>query len=217
MRGAVKEIFKKIGFRYLRLGAPRYEYGLEPIQLMEIVGGLEKTIKGRKGANIVEVGVSRGITTRFICEHLIRQNHDATFYCLDTFGSFTKQDIAYEVENRGKKRGDLNWFAYNDYAVWKKNFAPFAFVKPIQCDASTFDFSTIAPIQFCLLDVDLYLPTKNVLRNIIPFMATDAVIVVDDVLDDTQWDGAYQAFIEFVNETKLKYRLVGNKCGIISL
>jgi hypothetical protein len=46
-------------------------------------------------------------------------------------------------------------------------------------------------------------------------MAENSTIIVDDVVDNNQWDGAYQAFMEFVNENKLNYYLVGNKCGVI--
>ena len=89
------------------------------------------------------------------------------------------------------------------------------FIKPIKCDCSTFDFSSIAPINLCFLDVDLYLPTIKTLNNIWNFMAEDSVIIVDDVKDNNEWDGAFQAFMEFVNGKKLNYYIVGTKCGVI--
>ena len=46
-------------------------------------------------------------------------------------------------------------------------------------------------------------------------MAEDSVIIVDDVKDNNEWDGAFQAFMEFVNGKKLNYYLIGNKCGVI--
>ena len=48
----------------------------------------------------------------------------------------------------------------------KKNFKDFYFVKPIKTDVKKFDFTTIKPIKFALLDVDLYLPTINALENL---------------------------------------------------
>jgi hypothetical protein len=49
-------------------------------------------------------------------------------------------------------------------------------VKSITADVFNFDFRSIAPISFCLLDVDLYLPIKNtlpkILRPVYPFAIT---------------------------------------------
>ena len=39
-------------------------------------------------------------------------------------------------------------------------------LKSIEADAATFDYSTIAPIAFCLLDVDLYVPIAKALPRI---------------------------------------------------
>jgi hypothetical protein len=41
------------------------------------------------------------------------------------------------------------------------------------------------------------------------------VILVDDVLDNCCWDGAYQAYMEFCGELNIKPTIVGNKCGVI--
>ena len=53
------------------------------------------------------------------------------------------------------------------------------------------------------------------LSSIRPHLAPNAVVVVDDVRDNNRWDGAYQAFTEFVAEQGLDHRFAGNKCGII--
>ena len=47
-------------------------------------------------------------------------------------------------------------------------------------------------------------------------MVPGGIIMVDDVKDNNMWDGAYQAFNEFVKSNSYKYRIVGNKCGIIN-
>ena len=41
------------------------------------------------------------------------------------------------------------------------------------------------------------------------------VIFVDDVLDNTAYDGAYQAYMEFCNENKIQPKIIGNRCGVI--
>ena len=169
---------------------------------------------GRKNT-IVEIGVARGMTTRFLAEHISLQNYNVDYFCIDTFSSFMDKDINHEVAKRNKNKKDLLGFAYNNYSKWQKNFQEYKFIKPIKCDCSTFDFSSIAPINLCFLDVDLYKPTINTLNNIWDFMAEDSVIIIDDVKENNEWDGAFQAFMEFVNDKKLNYYLIGNKCGVI--
>ena len=162
----VKEFLKKVAFRYSKLGAPRYEYNLEPSQLAEIVSSLSLLCEQSKKINILEIGVARGMPTRFIVEHINTSGYKVDFFCLDTFSSFTEDDKEYELKKRGKVKRDLMGFSYNDFFVWKKNFKEYPFVKPIKCDAGDFDFSVIeGGIDFIFLDVDLYQPTIKVLRN----------------------------------------------------
>ena len=123
--------------------------------------------------------------------------------------------MIFEVKERGKKLKDLRGFNYNSFDVWKHNFSKFDFIKAIQTDCSKFKFSDISPIKVSLLDVDLYLPTKNVLPKIYDATIKGGVIIVDDVLNGETWDGAYQAYMEFCTENKLQPKIIGNKCGII--
>ncbi|MGA7623528.1 MAG: hypothetical protein WB630_12720 [Candidatus Acidiferrales bacterium] len=53
-------------------------------------------------------------------------------------------------------------------------------VKSVEDDVTKFDFSTIAPIAFCLLDVNLYKPISDVLPKIHGNMSPGGIIVVDD-------------------------------------
>ena len=46
-------------------------------------------------------------------------------------------------------------------------------------------------------------------------MNKGGILMVDDVRENNSWDGANQAFNEFVNENSLKFKLVGKKCGVI--
>jgi hypothetical protein len=215
MTNTAIEFLKKIIFRFTNLANPKYDYNIEPAQLLELLTSIDNFASKTQKSCIVEIGVARGMTTRFLSEHISLKNYDVEYYCIDTFSSFTDKDLNFEVKKRGKNTKELLGFSYNDYKKWKINFKKFSFIKPIKHDCSTFDFSTIAPINLCFLDVDLYLPTKNTLNNIWDHMAINSTIIVDDVMDNNQWDGAYQAFMEFVNEKKLNYYLVGNKCGVI--
>tara|TARA_A100001015_G_scaffold317895_1_gene436078 strand:+ start:129 stop:776 length:648 start_codon:yes stop_codon:yes gene_type:complete len=214
MKKIILESIKKFIFNYTGFGAPNYSYNLEPIQLSEIILSIEKT-KELKGS-ICEIGVARGMTSRFICEHLKSQNYDEEFYCIDTFTSFEKDDINFEIENRKKNEKELKGFDYNNFDQWKKNFKKFDFVKPVKADIKKFDFKSISPIKLVILDVDLYKPTIIALNNLKKNMVSGGIVIVDDIKNNHVWDGAYQAFNEFVNSNSYNYKIVGNKCGIIN-
>ena len=113
MKKLLIENIKKFIFNYTPFGAPVYSYNLEPIQLSEIIVSIEK-IKNIKGS-ICEIGVARGMTSRFICEHLKIQNYKETFYCIDTFASFEKEDIDFEIQNRKKDKKEIVGFSYNNF------------------------------------------------------------------------------------------------------
>jgi hypothetical protein len=213
MAKAILEFGKKIAFRHLGLGVPRYDYNIEPIQLATLIMEIER-LKGTPGA-IVEIGVSRGLTTRFLVEHLRKQNLNERLYAIDTFASFVEGDLDYEVKFRGKRRREVRGFEFNDYDVWKRNFAEFPNVVALQADCSSFDYSSIAPIKLAFLDVDLYLPTKKALPKICEQLCPGGAILIDDVRDRQAWDGPYQAYTEFCAQRQLQPVIVGNKCGII--
>jgi len=167
----MKAFLKKVAFRYTKIGAPHYQYGVEPIQLAEIIFGIEHVRKMRKTINIFEIGVARGMTSRFICEHIISQKINARFYCIDTFASFLPEDIDYEITVRNKTKAELRGFSYNDYNIWRKNFAQFDFLTIVKGDAAEFDFSKVSGgVDVMLLDVDLYKPTIAVLENAAPYV-----------------------------------------------
>lgn len=212
---AIKESAKSFVFKYTKFGAPTYRYNIEPIQLATLINEIER-LKNVKG-NIVEIGVARGLTTRLLCQHIINQKLESTLslYAIDTFNSFTSEDLDYEVQKRGKQLPELKAFGYNDFEVWKKNFVQFPFVKPIQSDCSIVDYNKIGPIKIAFLDVDLYLPTKKTLIKLYEALVDDGVILVDDVLTDNKYDGAYQAYMEFCGEYKVSPQIIGNKCGLI--
>ncbi|HET7410128.1 MAG TPA: TylF/MycF/NovP-related O-methyltransferase, partial [Paracoccaceae bacterium] len=166
---------------------------------------------------ICEIGVARGMTSRFIVEHVTKMRMNLNFYPIDTFSSFTENDIEYEKSARGKKAHKYNEFKYNDYNAWSRNFSHFDFVRPIKADANVIDFAPLAPIKFVLLDVDFYKPTIRVLRDIREHLSERAIIIVDDVSPrNDKWDGAHQAFMEFVAENpEVQHRIYPHKCGFL--
>lgn len=206
---------KLFAYRHTNLRPPPdYPYMVEPMQLASIINELER-LKNAKG-NIAEIGVFRGMTTRFICEYIKDQNiPDATYFAIDTFDSFTDTDVDFEVTQRGKSRSGISSFSINDFDVWKRNFSGFPFVKALRADCSIVDYEKLAPLKFVFLDVDLYLPTRKTLPKLYDALVGGGVILVDDVLDKNMWDGAYQAYMEFCADMNMVPEIVGNKCGII--
>ncbi len=211
----LKEAAKTFVFRHTSLAAPTYRYNIEPIQLAYLIIEIER-LKAVQG-NIVEIGVARGLTTRFLAQHIKNQKMDEStkLYAVDTFDSFTDADLEFEVKNRGKALEELTAFTYNDYEVWSKNFSEFKFVVPVQSDCSILDYSKYGPIKVAFLDVDLYLPTQKTLPKLYDNLVSGGVILVDDVLHGTMYDGAYQAYTEFCESIGQRQEIIGNKCGIV--
>ena len=211
----LKEKAKTLVFRHTSLAAPTYRYNIEPIQLAYLIMEIER-LKNVQG-NIVEIGVARGLTTRFLAQHIKNQKLDQSLklYAVDTFESFTEADLAFEVSTRGKSLDALDAFKYNDYDVWKNNFTEFKFVVPVQSDCSVVDYDKLGPIKVAFLDVDLYLPTQKTLPKLFSALVPGGVILVDDVLQGTDYDGAYQAYMEFCESIGQAPEVIGTKCGVI--
>ena len=154
-------------------------------------------------------------------KYLESLNSNKTYFALDTFDGFTKEDILFEEKNREKKQGIYkNSFTTNSLKIFKTRISAnnIKNVKPISCDAKEFDFTDIAPFSFVLLDVDLYQPIRSVLINILPLMSPGGIIAVDDCDKENYiWDGAYQAYEEFTKENSLKSEIVLDKIGLIRI
>lgn len=212
----IKEFAKGLVFKHTSLAAPTYRYNIEPIQLAYLVTEIER-LKHIPG-NVVEIGVARGLTTRFLAQHIKNQKLDIAglkLYAVDTFDSFTAQDLDFEVKNRGKSLEDLVAFGYNDFDVWKGNFTEFDFVVPVKSDCSAVDYAKLGPIAVAFLDVDLYLPTKQTLPKLFDALVPGGVILIDDVKNNNVYDGAYQAYMEFCDQNSISPEIIGNKCGAI--
>ena len=214
----IKEFLKKIAFKYTSLGKPSYPYNIEPFKLSKLIYLLDE-LKDIDG-NFAEIGVARGQTTLFLSKHIesidyLKFSKDFKYYALDTFTSFIKDDLNYEINNRGKTLRELKGFGYNNFNKWKENFKCFKFVRPIKSDCSKFNYESIAPLKLVFIDVDLYLPTKNALNKIFRHMVKGGYILVDDVQDNRKYDGAFQAYMEFCSEKNIKPIIIGSSCGLI--
>jgi O-methyltransferase len=199
-----------------RIWMAHYSYMFTPAQLAFLVHCLDKT--RHLSGPIVEIGCARGQTTLYLNLHLRSLGIQKRYICIDTFQGFTPDDIRYEVEVRKKDPG-FTWegFAYNDKRWFDRalQLNGIGHVESIRADVNQFDFEGIENISCCLLDVDLYVPVRSCLEKLPAKMAPGGLLVVDDCAPDNTFDGALQAYEEFLAKTKFRSEIVCGKLGVI--
>jgi predicted O-methyltransferase YrrM len=199
---------------------PRYVYNFDAAQLCFLCANLEQ-IRGVSGS-IVEIGVGGGETTLFLNSFLDAEKIEKPYLALDTFAGFAPEDVEFEVRQRGKRLSQYAGVA--GYHVNKQAWVDATMrlnrvtrVRSIRADVNTFDLTTLAPIAFCLLDVDLYRPVKKALDEVYKALSAGGVIVVDDCSErDARWDGALQAYREFVRAMGKPEQIVHRKLGLVT-
>jgi len=219
MKSQVREFAKFVAYRMPgldRLGMPRYPYKVNPAQLAYMCEEITRTKAG--GGSILEIGVAKGDTSVFLLEHMRTIGDTRRLYLVDTFSGFTNESIEYEVHARGKNKSSLNAFTYGKEETFARNIRRCGYTNfvTIAGDASRLDYSRLAPIAVVLLDIDLYLPTIQVLNRIAPHMAHPSSIVVDDCVEERLWDGSLQAYREFIGARGMDAVLLGEKGGLIT-
>jgi len=192
----------------------RYMYNFTPEQLSFFIHCLNQ-VRDVPG-DILEIGCATGNTTCFLNRHLQVSGIKKVYCCIDTFSGFTRGDIAFETVERGKNRRHLTGFRTNSLKrfkyMLKRNGCEQ--VKCIKADVKTCNFSS--PVSFCLLDVDLYLPTLYALKAIWPLLSPGGMIVIDDCLPNDTFDGALQAYTEFARYEGISTYFMLEKLGVIS-
>lgn len=205
---------------------PRYQFEYFPRQLCYLARCID--LISSVDGEIVEIGCAHGLTTTFLYEYMKDSGIDKRYNCFDTFSGFTKQNIAVEINQRRKdynygreyKNNNIEWFREN---LSRRSIVD---VNIVQADICTIDDDKLPPkIAFCLIDVDLYEPVKIGLQKIYPRMANGGVIVIDDCwtrqkhmwVDSvgSAYDGAMQAYKEFVAIRNLPEKFVETKLAVI--
>lgn len=200
-----------------RLRRHTYDYLYRPAQLCFLAGEVERTdaLEG----SIVEVGCAFGATTVFLDHHLCDIRSDKRYYAIDTFSGFTPEDVAIESDRgRGSEFKYLRRFLGNSKLSYERTMKANKVrrVTAIETDVKRFDFTTIAPFSFCLVDVDLYQPVLATLRAVCDLMTPGGVIIVDDCdAIDPPWRGSYEAYAEFTAERGLPKDIRHTKLGVI--
>src|ERR1035441_6923293 len=97
---------------YSRQPFVRYPYMYEPSHLIALNNLL---LSVRVPGTAIEVGCNQGWTTCWLVEALREAEIDRAYHCLDTFTGFLAEDVAVEVNDRGKPAGAFTqYFAVND-------------------------------------------------------------------------------------------------------
>ena len=197
----------------------RYPYMFVPSQLAFLVECLDST-KLLTGA-ILEVGCAYGHTTVLLNTHLLTIGDKRKYYAIDTFSGFVKNDIEHEIKVRKNPLSARYFelqFAGNSQAKFDKTLVANGHqnVISVQADVNKYDFLEVSSISFCLLDVDFYQPVHESLPKLYDLLEEGGIIVVDDCDPlSREWDGAYQAYREFVDERDLPSDIRLGKLGII--
>jgi O-methyltransferase len=192
-----------------------YSYMFTPQQLFAMTELMKDA--ARAPGCFVEVGCAYGATTVFLNKFMDAERIERSYHAIDTFSGFVNEHINHEIEHRGKNRSLRSYFKDNRKAWFDTTMAMHRIerVNSVSTDVTQFDFRSIAPIAFCLLDVDLYLPIRDVLPKIYAAMSPGGIIVVDDCSQSRLWDGALQAYEEFVKEKRLPIEIVSDKLGVV--
>ena len=167
----------------------------------------------------MEIGCAFGASTVLLKKYIDHFGCSKKYFAIDTFSGFTDGDIDHEINVRGKSKKISSAFRQNKIG-WVEHSLRLAGVQGVElirADCSQFDYSRIGEIAFCLVDVDLYKPVIKALEAIRPLLAKGAIVVVDDCQPHPMWDGALQAYVEFMEKHGLQQEIVCEKYGIIRI
>lgn len=199
----------------------RYDYFFWPEELSYLSRLAEESVT--KEGCIIEIGCAQGATTIYLNKHLewaanyrgLRKS--LRYICIDTFSGFVADHVAHEQSQRGKSSESFNDYRINSPEWFRQmlHLNGYPQVEVHQADASKFDWSKVGSIGFCLLDVDLYLPTKAILPEVYSRLAPSGVIVVDDCQPSQIYDGSRQAYMEFMGSLGREPEIHHRKFGVI--
>ena len=192
-----------------------YPYMFTPAQLM-FIAECFREVRDVSGS-CLEVGCAYGATTVFLKKLMAEEGIAKDYVALDTFSGFVPEQVAFEVEQRQKSPAISRIFRRNKREWYETALAVdhVTGVRVMTGDCAKFDYATLGPVSFCLLDVDLYLPVRDALPKIYRQLAPGGVIVVDDCSAGGNWDGALQAYQEYCAAENLPVEIHCGKLGLL--
>lgn len=178
---------------------------------------IENIFSIKAPGSILEIGVGGGATSVIINNAIKHIMPKRNYIAIDTFDGFTKEDIEYENKFRNKNE-KYQYYRSNSKEWFEKTLEAHGIhgAIVIESDCKKIDYNQFGPIAFCLFDVDLYLPTKEVLPILYASLIPGGIIIVDDC-DPSHpiYDGAGQAYREFCDNHGFLPEIMHQKLGII--
>lgn len=214
LKRLVNEFLYSVGARGVVVA--RYPYNFSAQQLRFLCECIDATAHIEGG--IAEVGCERGSTTLFLCNYLDAGGSSKAYTALDTFRGFVRGDIDFEVEHREKKA----WM-YSAYQVNSRKWFEHSMrlhganrVTALEVDVNEYDLRNLGKLALVLLDVDLYRPVRKALPEVYDMLSPGGIIIVDDCdRGSFWWDGAYQAYVDFVASMGIDKNILYGKMGVI--
>jgi len=204
---------------FRRFVVPRYQYSFSPAQLSFL------NTKFRESHDIqgisVEIGCFTGATTVFLNANYRYGLQTRDYHAVDTFNGFTPASIQHEKAVRGKDLSNIDnatLFSMNSQARfdYTMRLNGFSHVASHRMDAEKISrWQLPNAISFCLIDVDLYLPTLRSLEFVIAHLAPGGIVLVDDCIKDSAFDGSLQALHEAATKHGRNYTVHEGKIGIL--
>jgi len=194
----------------------RHVYNFTVPQLLFLCQCIEET-REIEGA-IIEVGCASGATTVFLNKYMDARGIEKKYYAIDTFRGFVAEDVRLECEQRGKTSELYAGFQVNKKKWFDGTMAQnkISRVVSIEADVNNYRLADLGAISFGLLDVDLYRPMKKSLQELFEMLSPGGILVVDDCnSQNSRWDGSYQAYVEFMQQTVQPIQVVHGKLGIV--
>jgi SAM-dependent methyltransferase len=218
---ALHNLLKVAAFR-TGLIKTTYPLGIEPHELFTLMAALKR---GEElPGDIIEVGCGRGKTTVFLNRFLDSLGSSKRYFVVDTFSGFEQSDVSFERQVRQKREQpgfnaqSFGKFSYNSASVWHKVVVEqnkLSRVRMVVGDIKRVEFDPDQCFSTALIDVDLYLPTLAALRKVYNCLVEGGTIVVDDIVEDSLYDGAYKAFHEFVTIKDAEFSILPPTGGAI--
>jgi hypothetical protein len=214
VRSLVKDVSLKTGIfdqKFFKV----YPYMYEPTQLIFLTECI-RAVQQVPGC-FVEAGCAYGATTAFLNKFMDNLDYERVYYAMDTFSGFVNEHVQHEINERGKPSRLNQEFTENKKAWFDRSMRmhDITRVRSLKVDISQFDFTSIAPIAFCLIDVDLYKPIRDALPKIHAAMSPGGIIIVDDCKPNNIWDGALQAYDEYTRKNNISQEIRHEKLGVI--
>jgi SAM-dependent methyltransferase len=196
---------------------PRFVYNLSAAELCFLCECLERTrdVPG----SLAEIGCANGSTALFLNKYMQSRAINKRYYALDTFAGFVAEDVDLEVTRRGKRKEyytgnfEMNDQRWVDGTMQANGIAS---VTTIRADVNTFDFGSLGSLALAFLDVDLYRPMRRSLPAVYEQLSAGGILVADDCkADKGRFDGAHQAYTEFIATLGVSPDIRHGKLGII--